>query len=186
MIFWENMSKIVVAVRKLNMATNDNTVTLIKCLGSDEAGDKIGCWFSPFENHEVSRFLQNCLRFHFSPGSLVEEIVFVELLLMTPPGHGVICGQGLGQNRSLLFVWYCTVCCKVEKKYCTFCCKVEKSIVQSAVKLTKSIVQFVVKTGVVCALIHDRKKFHGRGTLLLLVKNDAELLKMKTTCTSDK
>ena len=50
----------------------------------------------------------------------------------------------------------------------------------------KSIVQFVVKTGVVCALIHDRKKFHGRGTLLLLVKNDAELLKMKTTCTSDK
>ena len=59
-------------------------------------------------------------------------------------------------------------------------------IVQSAVKLGKSIVQFVVKTGVVCALIHDRKKFHGRGTLLLLVKNDAELLKMKTTCTSDK
>ena len=75
---------------------------------------------------------------------------------------------------------------KLKKKYCTFCCKVEKNIVQSAVKLTKSIVQFVVKTGVVCALIHDRKKFHGRGTPLLLVKNDAELLNMKTTCTSDK
>ena len=98
---------------------------------------------------------------------------------------GKVLGRA-GKNRSLLFVWYCTVCCKVEKKYCTFCCKVEKSIVQSAVKLTKSIVQFVVKTGVVCALIHDRKKFHGRGTLLLLVKNDAELVKMKTTCTSDK
>ena len=64
------------------------------------------------------------------------------------------------------------------------CCL--SDIVQSAVKLGKSIVQFVVKTGVVCALIHDRKKFHGRGTLLLLVKNDAELLKMKTTCTNDK
>ena len=111
------------AVREFNMATNDNTVILIKSLGSNEAGDKIWCWFSPFENHEVSSFLQNCLRFHFSPGSLVEEIVFVELLLMTPPGHGVICGQGLGQNRSLLFVWYCTVCCKVDKKYCTVCCK---------------------------------------------------------------
>ena len=64
------------------------------------------------------------------------------------------------------------------------CCL--SDIVQSAVKLTKSIVQSAVKTGVVCALIHDRKKFHGRGTLLLLVKNDAELLNMKTTCTSDK
>ena len=65
------------------------------------------------------------------------------------------------------------------------CCL--SDIVQFVVKLEKkSIVQFVVKTGVVCALIHDRKKFHGRGTLLLLVKNDAELLKMKTTCTSDK
>ena len=76
---------------------NDNTVTLIKSLGSDEAGDKIWCWFSPFENHEVSSFLPNCLRFHFSPGSLVEEIVFVELLLMTPPGRHMICGQGFGQ-----------------------------------------------------------------------------------------
>ena len=28
----------------------------------------------------------------------MEEIVFVELLLMTPPGHGVICGQGFGQG----------------------------------------------------------------------------------------
>ena len=37
------MSKIVAAVRKFNMATNDETVTLIKSLGSDEAGDKIWC-----------------------------------------------------------------------------------------------------------------------------------------------
>ena len=35
---------------------------------------------------------------------------------------GKVLGRA-GNNRSLLFVWYCTVCCKVDKKYCTVCCK---------------------------------------------------------------
>ena len=45
---------------------------------------------------------------------------------------GKVLGRA-GKNRSLLFVWYCTVCCKAEKsivqsavklkKYCTVCCK---------------------------------------------------------------
>ena len=70
----------------------------------------------------------------------MEEIVFVELLLMTPPGRHMICGQGFGRGgKEPQFV----VCLPL---HCTVCCKVEKSIVQFAVKLEKSIVQFVVKT----------------------------------------
>ena len=49
---------------------------------------------------------------------------------------GKVLGRA-GKNRSLLFVWYCTVCCKVEKKYCTFCCKVEKKYCTVCCKVDK-------------------------------------------------